>query len=61
MTDDNKIETQEVAVDKIRAIFGNTVEMYNFLTTEVGYHLPPKDFTNARWLHLIWMGKLPVR
>ena len=55
-----KIPTQEVSLDRIRAIFGDVKELYRFLTLECELHFPGIEFTNARWMFMIWKGQKKV-
>ena len=41
---------------KIRDIFGTPKECFDFLTLEVGYHLPPRPYTDMDWMSAIWDG-----
>ena len=44
----------EVDIERMRAVFGNAKELYDFLTVEHGLFLPKFPYCNLRWMILIW-------
>ena len=53
--------TTTVSKDQIGLIFQNKKGLLEFLTVEMEYFLPPRDFVNYDWLRDIWQGKKKVR
>ena len=47
----------EVDIERMRAVFGNGKELYNFLTVEHGTFLPNFSYCNLRWMILLWKGQ----
>ena len=49
--------TVEIDIERMRAVFGNTRELYNFLVVEHGLFLPKFPYCNLRWMILLWKGQ----
>lgn len=46
----------DVPKAKLREIFSTPSECFHFLTLEVGYHLPPRPYTDMDFMSEIWDG-----
>ena len=46
----------DIPKSRLAEIFGTPKECFDFLTVEVGYHLPDRPYCDMAWMSDIWDG-----